>query len=305
MARLRQLEIVIALAQHRHFARAAEALGLSQPNLTRGLKQFEDALGVAIFDRQGVTPTVFGEIILRYGERALASYRELERELALAKGLETGELRVAAGPYPADISVERAIGVLLQKHPNIFVELRNTNWERVIADVLEGSADVGLAEVTGASDQTQLQVQLIRKSQVFFFCTASHPLAKMERLELADLLEHPWAGPGLPDRYRSALPTSDEPFAVFDADRRRHLPRAFVGSFAAAKQVVLGGRALSVAIHSQIAREIDEGVFVKLPYEAPWLSINYGFITRRGRVLSPPAKAFMAIIRSIESKIPQ
>lgn len=108
----------------------------------------------------------------------------------------------------------------------------------------------------------------------------------------------------MPERYRLALPNSDKLFAVFNADRSRLHPRAFVGSFAAARQVVLGGRALSVAIHSQIASELDEGVFVKLPYEAPWLNINYGFITRRGRTHSPPAKAFIAIVRSIESEIP-
>jgi hypothetical protein len=62
---------------------------------------------------------------------------------------------------------------------------------------------------------------------------------------------------------------------------------------------------LSVAIPSQIARELNEGVLVRLPYEAPWLSINYGFITKPGRTPSPAAKAFMAIVRSIESEIPQ
>ena len=94
-------------------------------------------------------------------------------------------------------------------------------------------------------------------------------------------------------------------FAVFDTGRNRLHPRALVGSFAAAKHVVLGGHVLSVAIHSQIARELSEGVFVRLPFEAPWLSINYGFITKRGRTSSPAAKAFMAIVRSIESEIPQ
>jgi hypothetical protein len=60
-----------------------------------------------------------------------------------------------------------------------------------------------------------------------------------------------------------------------------------------------------VAIHSQIARELNEGLLVRLPYEAPWLTINYGFITKRGRTPSPAAQAFMAIVRSIESEIPQ
>jgi DNA-binding transcriptional LysR family regulator len=248
---------------------------------------------------------LFGEIILRHGDKALDSFHELTRELALAKGLDIGELRVAAGPYPADISGERAIGVLLERHPNIFAEIRSANWERAIGDVLEGVADLGFAEVTGALNNDELRVHSVRKSQVFFFCAARHPLAGRERLLLEDLLEYPWAGPRLPERYRVALPAGAKPYAVFSADRSRLHPRALVGSFSAAKQVVLGGHALSVAIHSQIARELNEGLLVRLPYEAPWLTINYGFITKRGRTLSPAAEAFMAIVRSIESEIPQ
>lgn len=96
---------------------------MSQPNLTRSLRQIEERLGVPLFDRQGVAPTLFGEIVLRHGERAVADFRELKREVALAQGLEIGELRIAAGPYPADISGERAVGLLLQKHQRIFVEM--------------------------------------------------------------------------------------------------------------------------------------------------------------------------------------
>jgi DNA-binding transcriptional LysR family regulator len=303
MPRIRQLEIVTALAQHRHFGRAAQALGMSQPNLTRGLKQLETDLGVPIFDRQGVTLTLFGEIILRHGARALDNFHELTRELALARGVEIGELRIVAGPYPADISGERAVGLLLRKHPNLFVEIHSANWERAIGDVLGGAADLGFAEVTGATDHVDLHVQSVRKSQVFFFCAAGHPLAERDHLTLDELLDYPWAGPTLPERYRAGVPPVDKRFAVFDADQSRLRPRALVGSFTAAKQIVLGGNALSVAIQSQIARELSEGIFVRLPFEAPWLSINYGFITKRGRTLSPAAKAFMAIVRSIESEI--
>jgi DNA-binding transcriptional LysR family regulator len=302
--RIRQLEIVRALAHHRHFGRAAQALGMSQPNLTRGLKQLEALLDVPIFDRQGVTPTSFGEIILRHGDKALASFRELTRELPLAKGLEVGELRIAAGPYSADISGERAVGVLLHKHPSIFVEVRNANWERAIGEVLDGSVDLGFAEVTGALSD-DLEVQPVRKSQAFFFCAAGHALAGRERLTLEDLLDYPWVGPSLPERYRVALPADDRTFAVFGADRSRLHPRALVGSFSAAKRVVLGGQALSVAIPSQIERELNEGLLVRLPYAAPWLTINYGFIIKRGRTPSPAVEAFMAIVRSIESEIPQ
>ena len=168
---IRQVEIVKALANHRHFGLAAKALGVSQPALTRSLKQIEADLGVALFDRQGVTPTPFGEIVLRHGERAAAEFHELMREITLAKGLEIGELRIALGPYPADISGERAVGVLLQRHPKVFVEMRSANWERAVADVLDGAVDLGFAE---AGKAAKIPIYRLSRSEILR-CSSSAP----------------------------------------------------------------------------------------------------------------------------------
>ena len=305
MHSVRQIEIVRALARRRHFGLAAKDLAVSQPALTRSLKQLEADLGVRLFDRQGVTPTLFGEIVLRHGGRAIAEFDELTRELALARGLEIGELRIAAGPYPADISGERAVGLLLKTHPKIFVEMQSANWERAVRDVLDGAVDVAFADAGEAAQNPQLQVQSVRKSQLFFFCAAGHPLSGKEQIAFEDLLEYPWVGPTLPGRIRAGLPTVDKPFAVFEEARNRLHPRALVGSFSAAKQIVLAGCALGAAIPSQIARELSEGVCVRLPIDTPWLGLDYGFITKRGRTPSPAAAAFMDIVRAIEFEIPQ
>lgn len=58
-------------------------------------------------------------------------------------------------------------------------------------------------------------------------------------------------------------------------------------------------------VRAQIDREIRDRRLVTLQVDAPWLSLDYGFITKRGRTLSPAAKAFMAIVREIESEISQ
>jgi DNA-binding transcriptional LysR family regulator len=117
MHSVRQFELVKALATHRHFGRAAAALRVSQPALTRSLKHLEDLLGVSLFDRQGVAPTVFGELVLSHGEPVIKGFADLMREIDLAKGLEIGEFSVSAGPYPAEISGQRAMGCFPRSIP--------------------------------------------------------------------------------------------------------------------------------------------------------------------------------------------
>jgi DNA-binding transcriptional LysR family regulator len=294
---------VKALAAHKNFALAAKALNVSQPSLTRSLKAIEKALGVQLIDRRGVTPTIFGEIVLRNGEDVLDALSELERQIDLARGLGMGELTVAAGPYPADISVSRAVGVLTARHPKLAVELRIADWVRVAADALESRIDLGVADITEAARDRGLTTEAVRTSRLRFFCAATHPLAGKKRVTLEDLLEFPWAGPSIPGRIRAVLPQVDKAFGSCDDSADRFHPRILVETFSAAKDIILEGQALGAAVKGQIDHDIRDGRLVTLPVEAPWLTLNYGFITKRGRTLSPAAEAFMEIVREIDSVI--
>lgn len=123
-------------------------------------------------------------------------------------------------------------------------------------------------------------------------------------MSLDDLLEHPWTEPSLPPRMCDALTKVDKPFATFDSDLKRLHPRALVETFAAAKQIVLHGAAIGAAIPYQIELEVRLGLCVQFPIEFPWLALDYGFVYKNGRKLSPAAEAFMDAVRAIESNIP-
>lgn len=304
MNSIRQIEIVQALARRRHFGLAAKDLGMSQPSLTRSLKLLEAELGVRLFDRQGVTPTLFGEIVLRRGARALAEFEEIAREITLAKGLEIGELSIAAGLYPADISAEKALGLLIGKHPRLRVDFRAMNWESAARQVLDGSADLGFAELPGAPDGDELAVEPVRMSQSHFFCRADHPLLRKEQVTAEDIFSYPWVGPSMPGRMSAFLPSGDLPCGYFDAGSDKFRCRVLVGSFSSAKAVVMESFAICGGIPFQIEREIRDETLAVVPFEAPWLRLNYGFMLKRGRTPSPAAKAFMDIVRETESSIP-
>ena len=98
-----------------------------------------------------------------------------------------------------------------------------------------------------------------------------------------------------PDGLRKALPVVDKPFGKFDEFEDQFHPRILVETFSTAKRIVLAGLGIGAAVPLQIEPELKEGRCVTLPVEALWLSLNYGFIAKRGRSLSPAAKAFMEI----------
>jgi DNA-binding transcriptional LysR family regulator len=140
---------------------------------------------------------------------------------------------------------------------------------------------------------------------MFFFCANGHPLAGRERLSLDDLLEYPLGRStlaGAPSRCPSNCGQAICGPGYESGSPQSSRPRRFVQRRQADRH---GGLAVSAAIESQISRKLSEGLFVRLPIDAPALSLTYGFITKRGRTLSPAAKAFMGLVRAIEGEIPQ
>lgn len=305
MHSVHHLKLIQALAQHRHFGRAAAALGMSQPGLTRSLKQLEDTLGVRLFDRAGaVAPTLFGQIVLNRGSAVLEDFAEMMREISLAKGLDIGELNVAAGAYPAEISGLRAIGLLCEQHPALLVRLNIKDWTDVENDVVEGRADVGLADISAAAKNDDLEVEPLRSSMLRFYCRAGHPLAGRKSLTVEALLDYPWVAPSAPARMRDRLPMVDKPFGVFDSVADRFRPRILVETQSAALQIVTAGNGLTVGLPATFTEKVRNKTLAMLPVELPWLKLNYGFMTKRGRTRSPSTLALMDIIRKIEAAIP-
>lgn len=126
-----KLEFVIALARERHFGRAAEACGVSQPTLSAGLKQLEDTLGVLLVQRgsrfRSFTPE--GERVLAWARRIVSDARGLRQEIdALKRGL-VGHVRIAAIPTALAMVTMLTTPFRLH-HPNVrFTVLARTSQE--------------------------------------------------------------------------------------------------------------------------------------------------------------------------------
>ncbi|HSO47840.1 MAG TPA: LysR family transcriptional regulator, partial [Rhizobiaceae bacterium] len=250
----RHLEIVKALAEHKHFGRAAETLGISQPALSKGLNHLEEIIGARLFDRSGtVTPTEFGEIVLAHSESILNGFFELQHELEMAKGLDSGTLQISAGIFAAEASGQQALGMLSQRHPKLRCAVFVKDWVSVIEDVLNRASHLGFADVTLARDHPDLETELIREEVLVVFARAGHPLSGRGMVSFEEMMQYPWVGTSLPAAWRPHLPDGERSYGVFDERGQRIVPRLAVENFTAMRQVVKAGNAVSAGLADLLA----------------------------------------------------
>jgi len=131
---LDKLDFILALARERHFGRAAEACGVTQPTLSAGVKQLEEQMGVLLVNRgsrfQGFTPE--GQRVLDWARRIVGDARSMREEInALRHGL-SGQLRIAAIPTALPM-IAALTTPYREKHPNV----RFTIYSRTSIEVLD------------------------------------------------------------------------------------------------------------------------------------------------------------------------
>ena len=199
---LRQLRHVLALDQHRSFARAAESVGLTQPALSRSIQVLEKSIGAKLFDRDRtrVVPTPIGERLIAQARPLLVQAGDIDRDLQQILGLEAGLLRIGAGPYPAEISVGTAVGRLVGRYPGIRVDLSVGDWPVLVQRVVTGEIDVAIAETSFAVNDERLHVESLPQHQGVFFCRPGHPLVPQVGPTLEDVRRYPLVITSLPTR---------------------------------------------------------------------------------------------------------
>jgi len=208
---LRQLEHLVALADEGSFARAAEAVHLSQPALTRSIQTLEDSLALALFDRhpRGVTITPGGKVVLERARRVLFEAGALDRDVTLFKDNELGDVGFGVGPYPAAILLPDVIAALAAAHPRLAMRAEVNNWGALLQALKAETIDFFVVDKRGVPLAPELQIQLLETHRCGWFARASHPLFERKPRLHAMLRELPLASvplpPSLHEEFRKAL----------------------------------------------------------------------------------------------------
>ena len=184
---LKKLEMLIALAHERHFGRAAESLGMTQPTLSSGIRQLEDYLGVKLVERgarfSGLTPE--GQRALEMARQIVGDMRQLRDEMRFATRGLSGQVRLAVIPT-ALTWASRLSTQFAAEHPGVRFTVHSRNSRDILEMVENLEVDAGITYLDNEPLGHVARAALYRESYTLV-CRSDHPLSSRKALKWADL----------------------------------------------------------------------------------------------------------------------
>ncbi|MET8752009.1 LysR substrate-binding domain-containing protein [Streptomyces sp. NPDC004667] len=187
---LRTLRYFVAVAEELHFGRAATRLHMSQPPLSRAIKQLEADFGALLFARSaaGVRLTPAGTVLLDEARALLDHADRVRLRVSAAAGVAAITVGILGdGTDPAAL---RLAAAYRRRHPGIDIRVRDTDLTDPTCGLRNGLVDVALTRAP--FDESALTVRELRADPVGVVLRADDPLARHDRLRLADLNDRRW-----------------------------------------------------------------------------------------------------------------
>jgi DNA-binding transcriptional LysR family regulator len=279
------------VARLSNFTRAAALLHISQPALTKQIRQVEQVLGVQLFDRntRSVSLTRIGKDLAPAMSRILAELDGLvfnTRELA-AKN--RGTIRIAALPSLCAALLPRAIARFRDEHPGVLVAIRDAVAESVTRMVKAEEVDFGIGSAPGGALDVRFSVLLSDRMVVAF--PAGHPLEKNRTVPLKQLVHLPLVLMGAESSVRKLV---DGAFASLGHIVAPAYEATYMSTAAGMVKAGLG-----LAIFPSSAIPIGElNNLATRPISQPSIKRELGVLEISGRSLSPAAEAFLGVVKA-------
>jgi len=155
---IQQLRYFVAVAQTRHFTRAAELTGISQPSMSKQIRVLENSLGTPLFvrNRGAIELTSAGEALLPHAERILIDVEAAEESVQEVAGLRRGRVRLGATPSLCDGLLPEVLTEFHRRHPGIDLEVHESGSRLLVRELAHGQLDLALTIVSPTTEHEDL-----------------------------------------------------------------------------------------------------------------------------------------------------
>lgn len=286
---LRQLRYLVALADERHFTRAAAREHIAQPALSQQIRRLEAEVGLALVERttRRVALTHAGELLVARARRVVAEVDDARAELAMLAGVKGGRLAVGALHTMGPVDLSLLLAAFHRNHPDVELTVREQSSEELAEMLRDDVIDLAFLSVTENIQSRGLQLRRLVTEELVAVLAPQHPLAGREGVRLSELAGDPFISFRAGSRLREVLAGAAadagfEPRIALESNESRRI-RSLVSSglgVAILPRSDAAGPGAPVAV----ARLVD-----------PALTRDVTLASRASRRHSPAAQAFVAL----------
>ena len=171
-----RLKVFYTVANRLSFTKAASELNISQPAVTKHIKEIENQLNTKLFDRKGITIqlTESGKILFVCAERSRQLYRDLEFAISQLNKQDKGKLKIGASTTIAQYILPEILAKFNSYYKDINIELVTHNSEDIATLLKNGKIDLGIVE--GESKSSYFDYLKFKRDEIVLVCKADHPL---------------------------------------------------------------------------------------------------------------------------------
>jgi DNA-binding transcriptional LysR family regulator len=298
--RLHDLHVFFAVVHSGSMAKAATHLRVTQPAVSKAIAELEAVLGVRLFDRstQGVTPTVYGEALIKCGSTVFDELRQGIRTIEYLADPTSGDVRIGCLMSVAAMILPVVIQRFAQKYPRVVVHQHEMN---ILAEQLSGlrhrKYDFTVARLVKplTAEEDDLNVEVLFNDRMVLTAGAHSRWARRRKIDLAELVDEPWILP-TPDTWNYAR--------LQEAFRARGLPMPKASVVTLSQQlrahlIANGPYIVPFQNFSLQLLDADHYAIKILPVDLPDRQAPIALITLKNRTLTPVVERFIEYVRQV------
>jgi len=286
---LDQLHTFLEIVRLKSFSKAAQTCYRTQPAVSAQVRQLEQELGAALFERLGtkISLTTAGKIFAEYAEQILDLRRRAQDSINELERVPRGELVIAANEATCIYVLPGVFAEYVKKFPNVQLSVDRSYGSRVVEAVMDNLADFGITQLP--VQDKKLQVVKIHSDEIILLLPAKHALAHRRQVTPRDLIGQPLLMPKS-GTTRARLdvwmePVESEIQIAMELDSTEMI-----------KRFVMSGLGISFLAASNCREEVAQGRLAAVPLGPEPMDRKVALIYRKDKALSKAALGFIQVI---------
>ncbi len=273
---LQQMEALARLVEERSFSQAARKMCLTQPSLTKHIKNLEDIIGAAVVIRKntGISLTPEGKILYDYARRVFKLIGEAREKIVRAQEDQSGSIFISASTIPATYILPYVLNTFHKQYRDIRCYVQTNDSDATVDMILDNQAEIGF--IGKPVSNRKLHAEAVWKDRLILIVPEGHRWQKKSSVTIDELSREPFIV-----RERGSATRS-----IFEEQLQRNMGRGLsrfnviceLGSSEAVKEAVIAGLGVSVLSSRAVGREMAEGLLFERPVQNCTIERNFYLI---------------------------